>query len=142
MVADEVGGNYKSFRMGKEKAQVLKWILQFLLSSFFAFVVSYYLNPRGSMGTQIQFMLFSMPFAITAGIILGDITLYTTRKFSFVAAIASIILSVLGFFFYLFLVDMSHKLPFTIGFTIYFSVLVLPSLIVYNCFSYFKRTKA
>ena len=119
----------------------LKWILQFLLSSFFAFVVVDYLNPRGSMGEQILFMLRRLPFAITAGVILGDVSLYTTRKFSFVGTIASLILSVLGFFFSLFLADMSHWIPKTLSFLLFFVVLVLPPLIGYNYFSYLKRTK-
>jgi hypothetical protein len=128
-------------KMFPKEVNVIKWILQFLLSSFLAFVVIYYLNPRGGMGTQVQFIMFRLPFAVTAGIILGDIPLYITKKFCVAAVIASLILSVLGFIFFLFLLDTRHidNAPVIIGFIVNYAVLVLPSLVGYNCFSYLKR---
>ena len=122
--------------------EISKWILQFLLSSFFVFVVVFLVNPRGSMGTQILFMLLTIPFTITLGMIIGDISLYTTHKFSLASVIASIILSVLGIIFTLHLADKSHTISSTIVYSIaFFCVLVLPPLIGYNFFSNLKRSK-
>ena len=101
-------------------------------------MVVFCLNPRGSMGTQIQFLFFSLPFAITVGLILGGIPLYTSKKFSIAATIASLILSILGFYLFLFMADMAVKNR-VIAFIGGFSVLVLPSLIGDNFFSWLKK---
>lgn len=121
--------------------QVFKWPLQFLMSSFFAFIVVDILNPRGSMETQILFMLATLPFAITAGIILSDISLYRTKGLSILAIITSMILSILGVVLSLLLIDVSHKISQIIFFIAYFTVLVLPPLVGYNFFSCLKRRK-
>ena len=42
------------------------------------------------MGTQMQFMVPRIPLAVTLGIVLADVSIYTTRKFSFAAALASL----------------------------------------------------
>jgi uncharacterized membrane protein YjjB (DUF3815 family) len=93
------------------------------------------------MGTQILFMLVTEPFAITAGIILGDILVQKTKALSVLAVVASMILSILGIILSLYLADMSHKIPKTIIVIAGFIVLVIPSLVSYNFFTHLKRKK-
>lgn len=93
------------------------------------------------METQILFMLATLPFAITAGIILSDISLYRTKGLSILAIITSMILSILGVVLSLLLIDVSHKISQIIFFIAYFTVLVLPPLVGYNFFSCLKRRK-
>ena len=126
------------------KKNVLKWIFQFLLSSFFAFVVVVFLNPRGSMGTQIQFIILRIPIAVTLGIVLADISIYTTRKFSFLASLASLVLVVPSFIFSLFIGDVLNPnslLPKIITAIIVLCALILPSLVAYNLLSHLMRGK-
>ena len=124
--------------------EIVKWVFQFLLSSFFAYAVIVYLNPRGSMGTQMQFMVPRIPLAVTLGIVLADVSIYTTRKFSFAAALASVGLAVPSFFLagILFSVYTTNPIFKIILYIFFFSVLVLPSLTTYNLFSNLKRAKS
>ena len=121
--------------------QVFKLGFQFLLSSFFVFTDIVILNPRGSMGTQILFMLITLPFAITIGILLGDISLHKTKICSILAIVSSLILSVIGIILFLFSADLSHVIPEKISYIASFGVLVVPPLVGYNWFSHLKRRK-
>ncbi len=80
------------------KENIIKWCLQFFLSSLLSFLTLKYGRHFVGYGDQANMIiiLFCIPLASTAGVVLGDISLYKGKELINQAIVVALVLAVAG----------------------------------------------
>jgi len=89
---------------------LLKSVLQFVVSSLLVILVFYFWFQGGSMGEIIAEILLKVPLAVVAGIVIGDVDLYTRRRFNLLAIALCAALCICGIMGALYIADFQWEL--------------------------------
>ena len=115
----------------KVKTRYFKWIVQCSLCAVLTIVAQKIGSYGGSMGQIIYQILYTHMAVVAISVVLGDIDLYRGQRFSMLAVVAGVFGGIVGFFVYLFFVDvLSRFAPYFL--VVFFAVLIIVPVVFYN----------
>ncbi|UCF42251.1 MAG: hypothetical protein JSV99_06455 [Planctomycetota bacterium] len=130
-------------RVIANKADIIKWLTQFCVSSLFVTLAGKFFVGGGTAGMIFRDLFLYCSLAIAVGVILGDLSLYKGKKFIVSAVPVAIGSAFMGVFLWLLFVDSLRQLHvgYFIEMVFFWAVTTAPSIICYNAMTRLMRRK-
>ncbi len=128
---------FKTLQKMNAKWYILKGLIQFILCVVLVMVTAVTWLSNNDQGSIILETLWKITLVNTAGLLLGDFEIYITKRISFAAVAAALVLTAAGVIIALLLENFEQ---WPIRGVIAYLITVLPPLVVYNGLCYTRGT--